>query len=408
MPASVVDPVLSSSSSSASSVRHGVSLARGTNDGGGLGFRRGERATAGSRRDRSPPRGGNLRRGGRHNDSRSNLRVDISSCAPRGGIINAVWALVDELYTRFMEFAFATPGVTWSLASTFAKAVAASVRSCDEWPLAKKFEGRPMYEALVLVTVAVVMGIFYFAYLFAYVPLANPDSCAVMPKVFQVCFLFAMVSYHEGVVTDPGGVPEDWSDGPGVSDRIFLLTSERKRSTGALRFCNKENKYKPDRAHFCSQLDKNVLRMDHYCPWLANCVGLRNHKFFFLFLLYTVIVDLILFFSLSWALLVDTYPVGFTAFMFGCAVLASLLAFLLTPFLGFHTWLLAKNITTIEFCERMAAGDTEGWHSAYDVGVFENMRSVLGDSIVTWFIPIQLSVADGIVWRRSEPVTCEA
>ena len=29
--------------------------------------------------------------------------------------------------------------------------------------------------------------------------------------------------------------------------------------------------------------------MDHHCPWIGNCVGLFNHKFFILFLIYATI-----------------------------------------------------------------------------------------------------------------------
>ena len=42
--------------------------------------------------------------------------------------------------------------------------------------------------------------------------------------------------------------------------------------------------WKPPRAHHCSLSGRCVLKMDHYCVWVANTVGLCNYKAFVLFL----------------------------------------------------------------------------------------------------------------------------
>jgi hypothetical protein len=80
-----------------------------------------------------------------------------------------------------------------------------------------------------------------------------------------------------------------------ISDRIVVsLTREEMQqlSKKYLRICNICDCVKPPRTHHCRKCDRCVIRMDHHCPWVGNCVGSRTFKPFLLFNLYVCLLSL--------------------------------------------------------------------------------------------------------------------
>lgn len=125
---------------------------------------------------------------------------------------------------------------------------------------------------------------------------------------------------------------EDYGAAEGTT--TAYLGGLQVKNTGTRRWCKQCNVEKPDRAHHCSSCGVCVLRMDHHCPWLASrCVGLRNHKAFFLFLTYTAALCLYGFQDMARTLVqyvteenngFETSPVTWAILLFICFIVSAL------------------------------------------------------------------------------------
>ncbi|XP_010540019.1 PREDICTED: probable protein S-acyltransferase 13 [Tarenaya hassleriana] len=265
---------------------------------------------------------------------------------------------------------------------------------------------RALGSIMILVVVGIIGFTYYAVVVVNYGPALLVGGFGSFVAVLVLAlfhFLLAMLlwSYFSVVVTDPGGVPPGWrpeldiekSDPsqPGNSEASQSLAVADPLSHG-VRYCRKCNQYKPPRCHHCSVCGRCILKMDHHCVWVVNCVGAMNYKYFLLFLFFTFLETTLVAVSLLHVFLVfftdgdteidttispGTLAVTFVAFVLNLAFALSILGFLIM-----HLMLVARNTTTIEAYEKKT---TPNWR--FDLGRKENFKQVFGTDKRYWFVP---------------------
>ncbi|XP_048850544.1 palmitoyltransferase ZDHHC12-A [Brienomyrus brachyistius] len=171
----------------------------------------------------------------------------------------------------------------------------------------------------------------------------------LQPGLFLLLVLLSVLLYLRVSLMDPGFVRSD--AGPelsaGLSVELHQMLPQPYR-----RRCGRCLLQQPMRSRHCQTCRYCVRRYDHHCPWIENCVGERNHRWFVLYLAVQLLV-------LLWGLRVACS--GFlqapawgqwleqNGFLLLASSATGIFSVVVVLLLGSHLYLISHNTTTWEF-----------------------------------------------------------
>jgi len=235
-----------------------------------------------------------------------------------------------------------------------------SKKHFEQWKGRNSFllRGRIMLGAMAhqlgitLVLMLITWGIF----LCLIVPLLRN---AVLVVLSFMLFTTQLVALLCTALTDPGILPR--RPPSAVVESMPMQMKER------MHYCPTCHIIKPHRTKHCRICDNCVQEFDHHCPWVGNCIGARNYRFFLLFIISTVLacvfvlsVSLYAFLSGTGGLIVQVQDdPGADTVLRVLALVLVFWTFLLTALVGaltfFHCSLMCMGQTTNEYVKAARA-----------------------------------------------------
>lgn len=201
--------------------------------------------------------------------------------------------------------------------------------------------------------------------------------CPAVPPCCAVLFLFVLANFTMATFMDAGVLPVA-SEDEDKDDEFRAPLYKNVNVKGVqvrMKWCASCHFYRPPRCSHCSICDHCVEDFDHHCPWVNNCIGRRNYRYFFLFLLSLTFHMIGVFtFGLIYVLhhMDELWKLHCTVTL----VVISISGLFLIPVLGltgFHLYLVSRGRTTNE----QVTGKFQGGVNPFTRGCCNNLEHLV-------------------------------
>ncbi|XP_063218838.1 palmitoyltransferase ZDHHC18 isoform X2 [Bacillus rossius redtenbacheri] len=192
-----------------------------------------------------------------------------------------------------------------------------------------------------------------------------------IPVVGALLFVFVMSALLRTSFSDPGVIPRATQDEAAYTEKQIVPNSANSPTYRPpprtkeilvrghpvkLKYCFTCKIFRPPRASHCSLCDNCVERFDHHCPWVGNCVGKRNYRYFYMFIVSLAFLCVFIFACAVTHLILLTKdekkPFLEAIKDSPASVIVSVVCFFsvwsVLGLAGFHTYLTTSNQTTNE------------------------------------------------------------
>ncbi|CAM8912617.1 unnamed protein product [Rhodiola kirilowii] len=190
-------------------------------------------------------------------------------------------------------------------------------------------------------------------------------AIVVAPVVFTcwtLCALLLTSSRDPGIIPRNKRPPEP--EGFERSETLPGQTPRLPRTKDVIingtivkvKYCDTCMLYRTPRSSHCSICDNCVERFDHHCPWVGQCIGVRNYRFFYMFVSSATLLCVYVF-SFCWVyitMIMESEDTSIWEAMIKTPASIALIiyTFIATWFVGglsvFHFYLISTNQSTYE------------------------------------------------------------